>query len=365
LAPDVVCIGSFLSNRRGTADLRAASCATTARPPSDREVQRSEPAMKTTSLFGCLAVTMLLGACSADAGDDPEPRAKKPGTSSKNVDGGRTSGGNAGGDDGDEPTSGTPGGSSAGTPGGGTPGGSTTPDGGASTGDGGFLLGPNVAITPAAGANTADLSVANATFAGAKLTFDAVLTPAAGTGKGSVAISNIVVDNASNSGMRMVRPVWIVEDAAGKSLAFVSQTTIDLTVPAKRKSPYAALGITIDAYAPGTKLRIVFGAIATSTATAITGLPATTYTECKSPTTFAPGVTQHWGVQACRNCHAGLFSYDFFGKDDATACGLNKRLLAAGGPNLLRPTQAAHAGGVMANAAGYQTALNAWRAAEQ
>lgn len=72
-----------------------------------------------------------------------------------------------------------------------------------------------------------------------------------------------------------------------------------------------------------------------------------------------------WGGGTCKNCHAGLFPFDFIGVDNATACGLAKHLIAANGPNLARPTQGGHGGGTIANAGAYTQALTAWKAGEQ
>jgi hypothetical protein len=235
-------------------------------------------------------------------------------------------------------------------------------DGAAPSGDGGFTRGPSAVITPQSGPNTVDLGVANAAFAGAKLTFDVVLTAGA---PGSVAISNIFIDNATASGLRLYRPTWVVEDDKEAMIAVAADTTVDMQIPARRKSPYAKISVLIPDYRAGLRLRVIFGALAPATTTAITGLPPAVYEECKAPQLFAPAVSRHWNQTGCRNCHSGLFSFELMGSDNATACGLNKRLIRAGGPNLARPTQGAHAGGLMPEANAYTSALTSWRNAEQ
>lgn len=222
------------------------------------------------------------------------------------------------------------------------------------------LRGPSVVITPVQSKNTFDLGQANAKFAGAKITFDAALDT---SGMGSVTATNIVVDNGSSSGVRIYLPAWIVEDAQETKLASTGLSDVDMSVPAGRKAPTVRSQVVVPRWAPGLKLRIAFSGLVAVTPMGVEGLPTTMYIECKAPQLFAPAVSTHWDKPTCLGCH-GIFHTDFLGVDNATACGLNKILIQQGGPNLLRPTQGGHAGGVMPNAAQYTTALNAWKAAE-
>jgi hypothetical protein len=237
--------------------------------------------------------------------------------------------------------------------------GSAPPAGDSGT-DGGSLRGPSVVITPVQGANTFDLGQANAMFAGAKITFDAALDT---TGMGSVTATNIVIVNGSATGVRIYLPAWIVEDAQENKLAVTGLADVDESVPAGRKAPTVRSQVVVPRWAPGLKLRVAFSGLLAVTPTGVEGLPAFMYLECKSPQLFAPAVSQHWNKPTCLGCH-GIFQTTFLGVDDKTACGLNKPLLKPGGPNLLRPTQSGHAGGIMPNAQQYTTALNAWKAGE-
>jgi hypothetical protein len=222
--------------------------------------------------------------------------------------------------------------------------------------DGGFTRGPSVVIEPRSGANTVELTQAP----GVRLTFDLALST-------SALVSHIEIDNRSATGIRLYRVTWTLEDEGQAAVARAADLDVDMQIPARRISPYPKTVVLITNYRAGLRLRVVFGALVTSATTAIVGLPLAVYEECKAPQLFAPAVSRHWNGNAppCRNCHSGLFSFELMGRDDATACGLNKRLLRPGGPNLLRPTLASHPGGLMPEADAYSAALGAWRRAEE
>jgi hypothetical protein len=221
-----------------------------------------------------------------------------------------------------------------------------------------------VLVSIAPGPQTFALGDALAEARGARLTAVFSVTPPSGAAAGTVVVSNLVLDNASSVGLRFVRPTLLLVGASDETLGQVGFNDVDFTVPAGRKSPFPKLSMVIDGYQTGAKLRLVFGALSTTTSTAIEGLSPDMYVECKSPATFS-AVATHWTQNNCRNCHAGLFPFDFLGSDNATACGLSKKLLGPQGPNLARAAQGGHAGGTIPNAGAYTNALNAWRNAER
>lgn len=244
-----------------------------------------------------------------------------------------------------------------------------TTDGGTTSGDAGtdakIPHGPSVVITPQEGQNVFDLGAINPALTGAKVIFNASLSAPAGSISGKMYIDSTELDNGSSSGLRMLRPTWTLEDAAETPLGTTHLDGVDLSVPKGRKSPFPEQTLFVDRYTPTAKLRVSFATLAASAATSIEGLPATRYIECEAPQLFSPAVSRHYKA-TCRGCHGdSFFSTEFLGRDDATACGMSKPLLQPGGPNLLRPTQAGHAGGVMPEASAYTQALTAWRTAEQ
>jgi hypothetical protein len=234
-------------------------------------------------------------------------------------------------------------------------------------GDGGFNLGPNASVNAAPGATLFTFDSTTGAAAGMRMSMNLVASPGQAGGKGTITASNISIEAPTASGIRFLRPTLRVESSSGTVLGVASFVDVDMQFPAGRKGPFAKLAIQVEGYEPNTRLRLIFGAVVPSSTREIVGLPATIYAECKAPQLFAPAVSQHWNQTQppCKNCHGGLFAFEYFGKDDATACGLNKVLLRAGGPNLARPTAGGHSGGLMPNAGAYTQALSAWRAAEQ
>lgn len=217
-------------------------------------------------------------------------------------------------------------------------------------------------IRVAAGPVTFDLAVPRPALSGAQVTGNLIINPAAPGVPASITLEAIAVKGATTTGLVLYRPVLVAQKAGSAEEIFPIGTNINQRVAQSRLMPLAQQSITVSGVQAGDALRIRFSALEPLAQAENSGIAS--YRECKAPQNFQAMAT---ALQPCKACHSGLFNYDFMGRDNATACGLNLKLidltLAPSGalPNLLRPTTAGHPA---TTTTGYSQALSTWRAGE-